>query len=106
MSIFEDNVVDNDYWKLPDKFMGDLTTSYGGYLSVDVTGGYFRVTLEGIGVKLKSSSHNELQFIETNWNISSRNPRFPNNCQINLTRACFMVVLQNVTSFLVEANDR
>lgn len=91
---------------LPSKFNGDLTTSYGGYLAVDVKGGYFRVTLEGNGVRLKSTGNNELHLVENNWNIASRNSKFSRNCYTNLSRTCFMVILQNVTSILVEANDR
>ncbi|KAJ8920571.1 hypothetical protein NQ315_004710, partial [Exocentrus adspersus] len=99
-------VIDLDYWKLPNKFMGDLTTSYGGYLTVDVKEGHFRVTLEGNGARIQSSGNNELQLIESNWNIASGNSQFPEKCQTNLTRSCFMVILQNVTSLVVQANDR
>lgn len=91
---------------LPNKFMGDLTTSYGGYLAVDVKGGYFRVTLEGNGVVLQSSGNNEIHLIENNWNVASKNSKFPRTCHTELSRTCFMVILQNVTSLLVEANDR
>ncbi|XP_018564888.1 laminin subunit alpha-1-like [Anoplophora glabripennis] len=102
----ETEVIDVDYWMLPRKFNGDLTTSYGGYLAVDVKGGFFRVTLEGNGVRLKSTASNELHLVENNWNIASRNSKFPHSCHANLSRTCFMVILQNVTSILVEANDR
>ncbi|KAJ8920580.1 hypothetical protein NQ315_004719 [Exocentrus adspersus] len=100
----ETEVVSTDNWKLPSKFLGDLTASYDGYLTVDTKNGYFQVILEGNGVRLQSSGSNEIQFVENNWNIAARNTRFPQDCQTYLSRSCFMVILQNVTSILIEAN--
>lgn len=93
---------------MPKPFLGDLTASYGGYLVAEVAGGYFDVFLEGNNVKLTVTDNlNELQLIESNrWKVSSRNLDFPESCIYNLTRTCFMVILQNVTSFIIRANNR
>nr|XP_023028946.1 laminin subunit alpha-2-like [Leptinotarsa decemlineata] len=107
-NIEESNQVAEDELMLPTTFMGDITSSYGGYLVVEVPGGYFDVFLEGNSVELHSeSNNNELQLVESeNWRVVSRNTDFPSSCVHRLTRACFMVVLQKVTAFVVKSNNR
>ncbi|CAH1175740.1 unnamed protein product [Phaedon cochleariae] len=103
----DNNHVARDELMLPRQFLGDLTSSYGGYLEVQPKG-YFDVYLEGNGINLTSiKNKNELQLIEIGgWNVSSRNPDVPNSCIVNLTRACFMVVMEKVTSIRVHAENR
>lgn len=91
---------------LPKQFLGDLTPSYGGYLSISIPDGSSHVYIEGNGVTLYASVKNELQMIESNWQVISGNTNFPSNCQDILNRACFMVILEKVTKFRIQAQGR
>ncbi|CAH1980453.1 unnamed protein product [Acanthoscelides obtectus] len=92
---------------LPEKFLGDLTTSYGGYLTVKVTGGTFTVYLQGNGVQMQTAASKELHLLETSrWHVVKENPYFPRMCKEEMTRGCFMAVLQKVTRFTIEAPHR
>ncbi|XP_066263051.1 laminin subunit alpha lam-3 isoform X1 [Euwallacea similis] len=92
-----------DTISLPGRFMGDLTTSYGGYLSVNGSGGKFSVFLTGNGISLKSDlSTHELRLNEKFWKVTSGN--LP-GCQSFLTRECFLLVLQKVTSIIIQGED-
>lgn len=93
---------------LPRNFLGDLTTSYGGYLTVEVPGESFAVYIEGNGVGLELPSRkNEVQIIEsTGWHFKHKNNEFPRSCFQNLTRPCFMTILQNVTKIGINATNR
>ncbi|CAH1185884.1 unnamed protein product [Phyllotreta striolata] len=106
----EDNRITEDELSLPKAFLGDLTSSYGGHLEVEVEvdDGFFDLHLEGNNVKLALKDvRRELRMTESNkWKVSSRNLDFPVDCIDYLTRPCFMVVLQNVTSFVVKTNNR
>lgn len=97
-----------DILMLPRNFLYDLTTSYGGYLTVDVPGESFEVYIEGNNIELYHSSRNtEVQMTESSgWRIKSRNPHFPQECLRNLSRICFMTVLQNVTKIRIDARNR
>lgn len=97
-----------DILMLPRNFLGDLTTSYGGYLTVDVSGELFDVYLEGNGVVLHQLSRNtEIQMIESSgWRTISGNSLFPQKCVRELSRTCFMAILQNVTKIRIEAKTR
>lgn len=92
---------------LPKRFLGDLTSSYGGYLGVNVPGGSFEVYLEGNGATLSATGTHELQMVESNdWSVISGNPVFPDTCNDVLTRPCFMVILQKVTKFRIVAHGK
>lgn len=93
---------------LPQKFLGDLTTSYGGYLTVNVPGELFEVYLQGNSVELHQSSKNtEVHLIESiHWQIRSHNDNFPEKCIRDFTRICLMLVLQNVTKIRIHAKNR
>uniref|UniRef100_A0A6P7G0Y5 Laminin subunit alpha-1-like isoform X1 n=2 Tax=Diabrotica virgifera virgifera TaxID=50390 RepID=A0A6P7G0Y5_DIAVI len=107
----EDNQVTEDELSLPKSFLGDITPSYGGYLAVNNSGGRFDVILEGNNVRIRSlGNHNDLQMTEStefgNWIVSSDNLDFPTECVDKLSRSCFMVIMQNVTLFIIKANNR
>ncbi|KAL1491007.1 hypothetical protein ABEB36_011669 [Hypothenemus hampei] len=94
-----------DTISLPKQFMGDLTNSYDGYLSINGTGGKFSVFLTGNGLSLNSDlSTNEIKLNEHFWRITSgRN--LPLQCKTHLTRPCFLLVLQKVTSLIIQSQD-
>ncbi|CAG9768432.1 unnamed protein product [Ceutorhynchus assimilis] len=105
-----DNTIENnepissDTISLPKQFMGDLTTSYDGYLSVNGSGGRFSVFLTGNGVSLKSDiSSNELRLNEKHWRVTSGN--ILPSCQISLTRECLLLALQKITSIVIQGQD-
>ncbi|XP_056646625.1 laminin subunit alpha-2 [Diorhabda sublineata] len=104
----EDNRITEDELSLPKAFLGDITASYGGHLIVENSGGYFDVFLEGNNIQISSrNDHSELQMTESgNWRVISKNLDFSNECIDKLTRACFMVIIQNVTFFMIKANTR
>lgn len=84
--------------------MGDLTTSYDGYLSVSGGGGRFTVFLTGNGISLNSEvSTNELKLNENYWTVTSGN--IAQSCQISLSRECMLLVLQKVTSIVIQGQD-
>lgn len=93
---------------LPRNFLDDLTTSYGGYLTVDVPGESFEVYIEGNNIGLYHHSKiTEVQMTESSgWRIESRNPNFPQECLRNFSRICYMTVLQNVTKIRIDAKNR
>lgn len=92
---------------LPRNFLGDLTTSYGGYLTVNVSGESFEVYIEGNGIELVTVSKKmDVQMIESSgWRIISHNSYFPQECLRNLSRLCFMTILENVTKFRISAKN-
>ncbi|VEN49015.1 unnamed protein product [Callosobruchus maculatus] len=99
--------VAEDILMLPEKFLGDLTTSYGGYLTVKVKGGTFTVYLQGNGVQMQTTASKELHLLETSrWHVLKENPHFPRLCKDDMTRGCFMAILQRVTRFTIEAPHR
>ncbi|XP_050306912.1 laminin subunit alpha-1 [Anthonomus grandis grandis] len=99
--IENNEAISSDTISLPKQFMGDLTTSYDGYLSVNGTGGRFSVFLTGNGISLQSDvSTHELRFNEKFWTVTSGD-LFP-TCQHALTKECFLVVLQRVTSVVIQ----
>ncbi|ERL86552.1 hypothetical protein D910_03959, partial [Dendroctonus ponderosae] len=96
--------ISTDTISLPKKFMGDLSSSYDGYLSVSGGGGRFTVFLTGNGISLNSEvSTNELKLNEKYWTVTSGN--IAQSCQISLSRECMLVVLQKVTSIVIQGQD-
>lgn len=91
---------------LPGTFLGDLTKSYGGYLSVDVEG-QFSLYLEGHTVHLELTSNSDIIMTESNnWRVTSRNSHYPSQCENDFSRTCFMTVLQDVTKIGIKATSR
>lgn len=92
---------------LPRNFLGDLTASYGGYLTVNSSGKSFKVYLDGNNIELVLVSNKmDVQMIESpEWQILSHNSYFPQDCVRNFSRLCFMTVLENVTKIGIDAKN-
>lgn len=90
---------------LPDPFRGDLTTSYGGYLSISTsTEGEFNVTISSKDVELQSKGYKEIHMIESGWTVSKLSDEFPGSCRTNFSRDCYMTMLQKVQSIVIKTD--
>ncbi|XP_060517066.1 laminin subunit alpha-1 [Cylas formicarius] len=96
--------ISSDTISLPRQFVGDVTNSYGGYLTVKGTGGKFSVFLTGNQISLRSEiSSSELRISEQYWSVTSGD--ILPACQHALSRDCFMLILQNVTSIIIQGQN-
>ncbi|XP_076269984.1 wing blister isoform X2 [Rhynchophorus ferrugineus] len=96
--------VSSEMISLPRQFTGDLTSSYGGYLSINSTGGRFTVYLHGNSISLQSEINTvETRMHEKNWRYTGGN--LPEHCQSRFTRQCLLLVLQNVTTIIIKGQD-
>ncbi|XP_030761277.1 laminin subunit alpha-1-like [Sitophilus oryzae] len=103
-SVNKREVINSDIISLPKEFTGDLTTSYGGYLSINSTGGRFTVFITGNSISLQSEINTaEIKLNERSWKITSGN--ISSHCQDVFTRECLLLVLQNVSSVIVQGQD-
>ncbi|XP_014204068.2 laminin subunit alpha-1 [Copidosoma floridanum] len=103
------------YWQLPDFFLKDKVTSYGGFLrfTTITDGGYVLrsshrfplVQLQGNGIVLEhfpANSSNDnghvVRLHESSW-------RLKNRADVQVTREILMVALQNVQRIFVKTSD-
>ncbi|CAH0558317.1 unnamed protein product [Brassicogethes aeneus] len=92
---------------LPSQFLGDITTSFGGFITVE-TQNNFQIFLKnprGIVVEndhTKNRSEN-VKLDELDWRLKYDDYDFmPANCKSRLSRNCLMLVLQNVKDISIE----